>query len=383
MNFPRLLLAYPAFQVGLGIASLCLIAIAPEAMGASGRVPLPAHAVQTLVFGACAGFLLLRSRGGTRELAFGAALLLVAATYAHRPTQMLADALPTAPAALVRASLHLPSDAFLPLALWLFVRQFPHTFSLPAWRMASVAIAVSAAAGTLLMVANGLIFFLPGAGDSLALFSRASETSLYWIVVYGLVLPALPFAIWKARYTRADERRRGLLLLTGVLVGAAPIIVVILLGSTLLGDFMLSARGQTLVILPATILTASIPVTTAYAVWVDRVFDVRRILRSALQYGMARALVSSLTALPFLFLAWQLYAARTSTLQELAASAKLLELALPLGLAQPSTGSTGSSSENSTTRAKFWPRLPSASPRRPTRRRWPPCCATRSSGRFT
>ena len=61
----------------------------------------------------------------------------------------------------------------------------------------------------------------------------------------------------------------------------------------------------------------TIPFTTAYAVLVDRLFDVQAVLRSALQYALTRFSIVVLSLTPFAALLVFLYRSRSSTLDQI------------------------------------------------------------------
>ncbi len=78
---------------------------------------------------------------------------------------------------------------------------------------------------------------------------------------------------------------------------------------------------------------ALIPLTTAYAIRVHHVLEVRFVLRRALQYAFARYTLLAVAALPFAALLAHLYGARQRQLDELANDPGFLWLALAVGLA--------------------------------------------------
>ncbi len=68
-------------------------------------------------------------------------------------------------------------------------------------------IALSVAAALTLIAANVAIA-VRGEAGLLASFARTDPDSQYWAVVFGLLLPVLPFALWRTRHAPRDERRR-------------------------------------------------------------------------------------------------------------------------------------------------------------------------------
>ena len=96
-------------------------------------------------------------RRDSRATRLGAAFLLIASSFAYRPALVLEAGLEAEAAAVARVIRHLPSDAFLPLLVWLFVRDFPRTYSQFSRYVAALAISLSAATGGFLIAANALL----------------------------------------------------------------------------------------------------------------------------------------------------------------------------------------------------------------------------------
>ena len=93
--------------------------------------------------------------------------------------------------------------------------------------------------------------------------------------------------------------------MTGLAIGAGPIVVAVLLVSLRPSwDQFLSSQG--VLGLPISALLLSVPFTTAYSVLFNDVLEVKLIVRKALQYALARYTVMALTALPFGLLVIQL-----------------------------------------------------------------------------
>src|SRR2546422_4065974 len=110
------------------------------------------------------------------------------------------------------------------------------------------------------------------------------------------------------------ERRRVGVFVTGLVLGAAPMLVDVLLEG-LIPSFRArmeaSRRIAGFVLYP---LVLSIPVTTAYAVLVHRVLDVHLIVRKAIQHALARSTVLVVAIVPFLGFVWYVYAHRNETI---------------------------------------------------------------------
>jgi hypothetical protein len=283
----------------IGLAVLCAVALLQITLGLAGLAaasvgvdwPRPTavrdwqRAVEILAFAGLAAHLLLGARRDARIEHLGTLLLLIAVFYAQPPILALANALPGPWDRLVLGARALTVDAFTPALAWLFARDFPRALEWPrVARFVRTMIAISlVAAGTL--VAANLIIFLRGDLEALARLARADPYSHYWTVVFGPLLPLLPFVLWRTRHAPADERRRVGLFTGGVaLAGIFPVLVAVLppfspaLSQLARGTFIASLSLSTAFFVAA---------TTAYSVVAERVLDVRTVLRKAAQYWLA------------------------------------------------------------------------------------------------
>jgi hypothetical protein len=267
------------------------------------------------VFSAAGGLLIFASGGNARPIDLGTAFLLIASSFALRPLLILASAVPSSVAAQVALSLSV--DAYLPYFLWRFFSDFPR--GVTRWwvrRVERLAVAACAAVGTGLFLSNVMLAIRHKPSLVLSSLAARDPTSQYWTIVYGLCLPAIPFALWKTATAQIEERRRLFLLLATLLVAAVPISVYILLFSlsASFASWAQTPQVHALVMPVLQILTLSVPVTTTYAVLVERMLDIRLLLRVALQHGVARGLVVAAAAMPFAWAAWYLYTRRAETL---------------------------------------------------------------------
>ena len=153
-------------------------------------------------------------------------------------------------------------------------------------------------------------------------------------VLFGLAIPALPFGLWKAGRADVRERRRYSLFVTGLAVGFLPIAAQVFAEATSrpYAGFIDVPPRRLLVGLVLYPLLLSIPVTTAYAVLVHRVMDVRLLVRRAVQYALARYTIVALAAVPAALLVVTLVRNRHQTIGELATTASALSTSVPLGV---------------------------------------------------
>jgi hypothetical protein len=176
------------------------------------------------------------------------------------------------------------------------------------------------------------------------LATQADRSDQFWLVVVLLILPAAALMIVRTGNALQDERRRVRLFVAGWMLGSLPIVLEIILDASVpaVARYMVvPAHSRALGYVLSGFLLL-IPFTTAYAVVVDRVFDVGFIVRRAIQYGLARYTVIGLLAVPVALLVAYLYNNRLRPLGEvfltqsaplwllMAAAAALLWLRRPL-----------------------------------------------------
>ncbi len=320
-------MALAAVQIALGLAAI--LDGLREPVVPAPSIPLWVSALHISVLSGTAVLLIRGAERDPRAAWLGATFLAMAASFAYRPLLAVLPRLEGLPQALVGASLALPADAFGPWLTWSFVERFPRALlSARTRRLQSMAVRLCALSALALLAVNGLLW-IPGLqARGLELLDHRSQTSHYWTVTQLLTIPALPFALWKARRARAEERRRVGAFLWALVLAGTVVSLAILLGvlSPRFVAFVRSPLGQWTVMPLVQLLMLSIPVATAYAVLVRRAIDVRVLVRQALEYGLARALVSSVAVAPFVALALSLYQLRDQTLSALASSPRALAL---------------------------------------------------------
>ena len=326
-----------AFTIVLVTTAAAKIVLACLGVVASLRVPpsvplaIPAwlSLIQMGVFSAAGALLIYGAGTNSRPVDLGTVFLLVASSFALRPLTMLANAVPQL--FLARVPLAVSVDAYLPYFLWRFFSDFPRGVARRSVRRVERwAVYVSGTLGTLLFLANAILV-LPHVPPAVpTLLAARVPNSQYWSIVYGLSLPVVPFALWKTSTAQIEERRRLLLFLTGLLAAAVPVSLYILLYSLwpAFASTMDTPRVHARVMPLIQVLILTVPITTTYAVLVEHVLDFRLLLQLALQYAVARTLVTGVAAGPFMWVAWDLYRLRHRTLSALLSGASVLPLAL-------------------------------------------------------
>lgn len=310
---------------------VCAVAFLQIALGLAGLVAAGAgaewarqtpirdwqRAIEILAFTGLAAHLLLGARRDARTEHLGALLLLIAVFFAHPAIQALANALPAGWSGIALGARSVTVDAFAPAFGWLFVRDFPRALEWPriaAFVRTMIVLSLAAASG---LVAANVTIAVRGEPGILAPLSRADIFSHYWTVVFGLLLPVLPFCLWRARHAPPDERRRVRLFAAGLAAaGILPVLLAVLPPfSPALRSFV---RGSGNLLIPLNLLMIfALAATTAYSVVVEHVLDVRTVLRKAAQYWLASGVVAALAGIPFALLLALLYQARGEALASL------------------------------------------------------------------
>jgi hypothetical protein len=155
------------------------------------------------------------------------------------------------------------------------------------------------------------------------------------MVLILLILPALPFALWKTRFAPLAERRRVGVFVLGLIAGSGPVIVGLLLQAIIppIGRFFQAHSWIPVFVFRPLLIT--VPIAASYSVLVYHVLDVRLVIRKAFQYALARTTVYLAAAVPFAGLVVYLYQSRQKTLSSLMAGhgPMILMLAATAGLA--------------------------------------------------
>lgn len=311
----------------LGLSSVATGLIAHPS---SAKIPLFVGAV--LVFGVVGGVLVAAGDRDVRARTLGTLYLLIASVFADplvsQPTGH--DAPARTVLAIVMA---IQIDAFSPYCLWRFVADFPRgPESRRVARNFAAMRALSSVVATLLIVGNGLRFcadyftFLVPLREDLWFLARKGNVGLYWPVILLLSLAAVMTMLQRARRASTEERRRVWLLASGLALGIGPTIVWVgLQGIWHSFSQILPLNVAGWVVYPTLLST---PVTTAYAVLVQRALDVRVVVRRALQYALAKYSTLVAALLPASALVWSLYRHRGQTIAELATAPTEVLLAL-------------------------------------------------------
>jgi hypothetical protein len=324
----RLVPPLATIKLALGLAAF--FATYTKCAGNNPSFPYVYHGLLPIAFGATGALLLLGGREDRRAIALGGFFLAAAPAWANAPLGYLTASGPARVLLDLVIALKLP--AFLPYFLWVFVREFPSPPpSLTTRRRFQLLARVSAVAGLLLFALNLLGFLLasvPSATRTLAFFAP-EEGTIFYGLVWPLTTAAFLLLPWKARQAQGAEHRRARVFLEVLALTFGPIILELMIDFFVhpYHDFFaarppLQRRLVTIVLLPA----LTLPFTIPYAVLVHRVLDVRLIARRALQYLLARSMVTALVAVPSAVLGLYVWIHRDSRLTQLFSGSRALLL---------------------------------------------------------
>ena len=308
--------------VETGVAVVLVIAVVQLAFAVLGvrAAPVPVawpYIANGFIFGV-GGVVLLAGGGRDRRLPLlGGWFLTIGSVFAGPLMPLPETGLGGTLASVVRP---LPLDAFLALMMWRFVREFPvDTQRRRARRVAAVFVNVSFGVGVVLFAINPIAWL----GDStipalfrmlFELFDRYHPERAYWPLLFAVGAPAIPFLLWKTRFDAYEDRRRVMLFVGGLMVGLMPFVLAVVATPFLAPLQDPSVRGRVGVVLYMAL--ASIVPITAYSVAVDRVMDLQFLVRSALQYALARYAVWVVSVGPLAYLGFDIYANQQLTIAE-------------------------------------------------------------------
>jgi len=306
------------------LLALTLVQVGSAIVGAIGSlrgletrhaVPAAPLLLTALAFGGTGAVLARAGRRDQRALFLAGFFLCVASAPSLRFIAFAPAVLPYLPVRLLTALL---PEAFLPLFLWLFAREFPRVVRLDRWAgLVTGGVRASGVVGTVLFAANAILRLVSApalrtAGLGWLELLGRHPTGLYWLLLSALCLPVPAVAWLRSRLANAEERRRVRFFLFGLGVGVVPLFTEVLLEalspafSRLMDQPHL--RSPTSVMYLALLLT--VPVSTTYAVLAHRLLDVRLILRRAARLALTRRSLLLLGAMPSLLLLLHLVRAR-------------------------------------------------------------------------
>ncbi len=326
-NWWRLVVAAAAIK---SVAAIGVVAVG-SGHGPPGLYSPYQYALLVFAF-ATTGLVLVAARtADQRAVWLGCILVLTAAPLAE---VILAWSAPANPSVgpFLRVLERTPVVPLVPVFCWLFVRQFPdEVTSRTGRRVLWAGTAVSTAIAVLLIASNLSQLLWParsaGFQDPRALLSARSNASIYWPLIMAAALGAFGVLAWHTRRADRGERRRARIFVAGLLLGFLPVCTTVLL-ETLSPAYARVVAGPAgdWIAQVVFVSLAAVPLVTAYSVLVDRVVEIRLVVRSALQYALAKYTLLAIVMLPLAGMAWYLYGHRSRTVLELVSGSGILLL---------------------------------------------------------
>jgi hypothetical protein len=273
----------------------------------------------TCTFAGVAVFLDVGGRD-RRARALAACFWTTAGAFAARGVRELAEAWPatTLPQHLVS----LRPDAFFPLAVWQFARDFPQVTrfgtvdAVCAW-----GVRAATAIGVVLFAASTLPTVAPRSVAAFT-FAPARDTRtaalVFGFLVFGAALAALAVIAWRSRVAEGSERARVRLFLYAVIAAFGPMFTIVLV-------IILVPSARQVVQTPDGFFWTGwavyppmflLPLATAYAVTAHDVLNVRLVIQRSLRYLLARWLLLWGALVPLSLLLGHLYRFANLTLGE-------------------------------------------------------------------
>ena len=275
------------------------------------------HMVNVLIFGV-GGVVLLAGGGRDRRLPLlGGLFLAISSAFAAMFMSSPGAGVNGAAATLLAPLL---PEAFLPLMMWRFVREFPLAIQRRlARRVTRIFVNVTFGIGAVLFTANA--FGRLGESTTPAswtwlfgLLDREQAEGVYWPLLFAAGAPAIPFLAWKTRLATYQERRRVMLFVGALAVGLTPFVLAVV-ATPFVPALRDPAVQQRVGVVLYTALASIVPIT-AYSVAVDRVMDLQFLIRRVLQYALARYAVWVVSIGPLLYLGFDIHANQQLSIAE-------------------------------------------------------------------
>jgi GAF domain-containing protein len=306
-SWPVAVLAVP-IVLRAAIFAIALV-VEPWTSNPNRIIPAWAQIVQATFFASLACVLLGYGRADPRAWSLGLFILDAGATLLTPFVRGITDA-----PAVVRLGLDLRTDAFQAALVWFFASVFPK----PAERarLAKVfyaGVLASFGVGIVLVTADAYARFLPQTGVSSGVWSSLAQalqrqspgqSDWYFTLQFVALLPLLVAMSVKLRESGPNDRRRFKWLALGIVAGFFPLATNVLLLTLSPRYAAISSQPPYLRLKGIVILVALtfVPLAAAYAALVQRTLDLRFVVRTALQYVLARSFIRTIAATPFVIL---------------------------------------------------------------------------------
>jgi hypothetical protein len=202
-----------------------------------------------------------------------------------------------------------------------FIQVFPQP-RIPGFttRLLNALVRIAGIAGVVLFSANALAGWAV-TPSGLAMITALQRTraggTIYWTITFAVILLMLPLSLAGTGRLDQNMRRRVRVFLGAFVVGLGPLVVALVLMATPgLGRPVTAWAIRPVPLAIIEICLASIPITVAYAVVVQRVLPVRVVMRLAVQYLLARWTATAAFMIPVALVAVQGYRLRHETIAD-------------------------------------------------------------------
>jgi tRNA A-37 threonylcarbamoyl transferase component Bud32 len=318
----RLLFVVGAAKIAAGLAAALWI---PPALA------LPVQALPSwyyvgliLIFGLSGAVLYLGGSHDARAMLLGMVLVLFGTLFTDRLVARALPALPIGIAGVFTALASLHVNALVPYVLWRFAWSFPRVHpALVSDRVADLVATLALIVGIILTTGNVLLGPL-AAGASAGhtvnnWLSPNSRDGWFWQVLSLLTIPSLLLLVLKQRWAAAAERRRLAWVVAGIVAGTFPMVLHVFLATSIpaYAAWVSDPRRSRAIGIGLTAASLITPAATAYAVVMDRVLEVRFVVRRAVQYLLARYTVMAMMVATAIAIATAVYQNRHRPLADL------------------------------------------------------------------
>jgi hypothetical protein len=306
----RFIVGVAALRIGLNLALYASLGPAPDLDPAPHWV----FAGLSATFAIVGLGLVIGNRHDDRAAWLGGIFMLIASPIT---TPIMAEMNPA-----VRALLFLSPEAFLGTFVWMFVREFPSRLDGGAAAVVRTAAIVSGVLAALAAGINLAAIALPETSGWWTPVLVTTSPGLYWPLTLGLLALALVALIWRIAASPTSSRWAVRLFAVGLIAGVLPFTLEVIV-EQLVPAYRAFAHSPAIeprigaVIFGA---LAAVPFITTYSVLFERVVDVRVVLRTALQYALARYTIIATGFVPFAALALFLFDRRQEPLVEILSS---------------------------------------------------------------
>ena len=316
----RLLFVAASIKVAVGVLAAGLILGAPAL--AAPALPTWYYFALLLIFQLSGTWLFIGGRGDVRARALATLFVSFATLFTDRIVIRATATTPDIVDSAILLVTHVQLVVFCPYAFWRFAYTFPRTNPAigapwigPAMEYGTLAMAA------VLVVGNLVTAVAPdrwGLTSALA-WTSPHDDRVFWQSLTLLTIGCLCLLIVKWRRAAFDERRRLAWVVVGIALGSLPMLAHIVF-AVMIPSYAASSKqpeASRALGITLTLFTLIIPLTTTYAVIVDRALDVSLVVRRAVQYALAKYTVIAAIAGLMLAAVVLAYGNRTRTLSEI------------------------------------------------------------------